>query len=405
LELITTSKKLSDKFIKLTEKYTKIAFATAWASADHPAFNAMLKHRNKIQHSTIGLHFYQTDPKVLEEFKGHEDIGFIQQTDGVFHPKLYLFWNASNDWALLSGSANFTKGAFAGSNQEAMILIQGESDDVFKDLIHFLKDECFDKAEKISNDEIDRYRVLHQDRKTRINTLSNHYTDTQKKNSGMKQNILSTKILTYSWGDYFKTIQQDENHQFEERLALLDYSKQNFQDNSSFLTIDLEDRKLISGLPNIANTKTERLDYGWFGSTHSNGKFRSLINNGNQKVAEAIDEIPLTGKVSREDFLEYYRLFQKIDYTNPIGISTRLLAMKRRDLFFCFNGANKKGICEELGLSQNLNAERYWDEILLRIYDTPWFNSSRPSASTEQQAWSGRVALIDCIYYKPKNKK
>lgn len=128
----------------------------------------------------------------------------------------------------------------------------------------------------------------------------------------MKQNILSTKILTYSWGDYFKTIQQDENHQFEERLALLDYSKQNFQDNSSFLTIDLEDRKLISGLPNIANTKTERLDYGWFGSTHSNGKFRSLINNGNQKVAEAIDEIPLTGKVSREDFLEYYRLFQKL---------------------------------------------------------------------------------------------
>lgn len=221
----------------------------------------------------------------------------------------------------------------------------------------------------------------------------------------MKQNILSTKILTYSWDDYFKTIQQDENHQFEDRLALLDYSKQNFQDNSSFLAIELEDRKLISGLPNIANSKTERLDHGWFGSTHSNGKFRSLINNGNQKVAEAIDKIPLTGEVSKEDFLAYYQLFQKIGYKNPIGVSTRLLAMKRPDLFFCYNGANQKGICEELGLSQHLDAERYWEEILLRIYATPWFNSSKPSEPTEQQAWSGRVALIDCIYYEPKNKK
>jgi len=60
---------------------------------------------------------------------------------------------------------------------------------------------------------------------------------------------------------------------------------------------------------------------------------------------------------------------------------------------------------KELGLSQHLDAERYWDEILLRIYDTPWFNSSKPGEPTEQQAWSGRVALIDCIYYEPKNKK
>ena len=98
----------------------------------------------------------------------------------------------------------------------------------------------------------------------------------------------------------------------------------------------------------------------------------------------------------------YNRIFQQAGYKNPIGVATRLLTMKRPDLFFCFNGANKEKICAELGLPKNLNAERYWDEILLRIYDTAWFNSSRPQDTIEQKAWDGRVALIDCIYYEPK---
>ena len=400
MELVTNTKKLSKTFINLTKQYRYISFATAWASTGHEAFRVLLEYQEKIQHSTIGLHFYQTDPEVLVQLQHNKNVRFILQIDGVFHPKLYLFWNTPTDWALLSGSANFTNGAFNGKNQETMLLTKGESADFFQEISRFLKNDCFDNAVEIGDEQIEHYRTLYHQRQKHIHTLSNHYP-TGNKHSEMGKSILSTNILTYSWDKYFKIIQQDKNQSFKDRLDLLGYVKEFFQNNANFLSIDSEVRKLISGLFNNARASQE-LDYGLFGSTNSNGNFHEKINDGNPRIAQAIDLIPLIGSVSKHDFLEYNRIFQQAGYKNPIGVATRLLTMKRPDLFFCFNGANKEKICAELGLPKNLNAERYWDEILLRIYDTAWFNSSRPQDTIEQKAWDGRVALIDCIYYEPK---
>ena len=400
MDLITSTRELSKNFITLLKQYKYMSFATAWASTEHPAFQNLLKYKDKIRHSTIGLHFYQTDPEVLAQLQHNKNVRFILQTDGVFHPKLYLFWNTPTDWVLLSGSANFTNGAFNGNNRETMLLIKGESADFFQEISRFLKNDCFDKAVEINDKkQIEHYRTLYHQRQKSIQTLSNRYP-TGNKHSEMGKSILSTNILTYSWEKYFKTIQQDKNHSFKDRLDLLAYVKKVFQDNAKFLSIDSEIRKLISGLPNNARTG-KNLDYGWFGSTKSNGNFSRKINTGNPKIAQAIDLIPLTGDVSKHDFLEYNKVFRQAGFNNPIGVATRLLTMKRPDLFFCFNGANKEKICAELDLPKNLNAERYWDEILLRIYDTAWFNSSRPQNTIKQQAWDGRVALIDCIYYEP----
>lgn len=403
VKLITSTKELRQTFSSLAEKYKNIAFATAWASAGHPAFKKLIKHKSKIQHSTIGLHFYQTDPEVLVEFQKHKNIKFILQTDGVFHPKVYLFWNTPTDWELLSGSANFTKGAFDGSNQEMMLLAQGQSSELFKDLIRFLVDDCFAKAKMLNEQKIKRYGVLYQERQKQIRTLSNCYAK-DKKERRNKTDILSTSLLTLSWEDYFKKIRKNEYHLFTDRLDLLSYAKEFFQDKAGFLSRDLESRKLISGLPNNAKNM-KNLGFGLFGTTRSNGKFFNLIKDGNLEIAYAIDEIPLVGEISKSDFLKYIKFFQKVGYDNPLGVATRLLTMKRPDLFFCFNNANKEGICKELGLSKNIDAERYWDEILLPIYDTAWFNSDKPVEENIQKAWLNRVALIDCIYYKPRNDK
>lgn len=399
MDLITSARELSKNFITLIKKYKYMSFATAWASTEHPAFQNLLEYQEKIQHSTIGLHFYQTDPEVLAQLQHNKNARFILQTNGVFHPKLYLFWNTPTDWVLLSGSANFTNGAFNGNNRETMLLIKGESANFFQEISRFLKNDCFDNAVEIGDEQIEHYRTLYHQRQKPLQTLSNRYL-AGNKHSEMGKSILSTNILTYSWEKYFKTIQQDKNHSFKDRLDLLAYVKKVFQDNAKFLSIDSEIRKLISGLPNNARTG-KNLDYGWFGSTKSNGNFSRKINTGNPKIAQAIDLIPLTGDVSKHDFLEYNKVFRQAGFNNPIGVATRLLIMKRPDLFFCFNGANKEKICAELDLPKNLNAERYWDEILLRIYDTAWFNSSRPQNTIKQQAWDGRVALIDCIYYEP----
>lgn len=405
LSLITDSKKLAHQFIKLLEKYQNIAFATAWASSEHSAFKELLRFdcKEKIKHSTIGLHFYQTSPEVLDSFKEHDQIRFILQTDGVFHPKIYLFWNDENDWILLSGSANFTNGAFAGDNKEAMIMVSESSSEFFHEIKDFLEIDCFlsKHAKTLTDEDIYKYRALYQLRKKSIQTLSNIYQSDNKLNK-MKKNILETNILTYSWDKYLNVIKKDKHHSLSGRLEILAYVQQIFQNSPNFLSIDLETRKFIAGLP---NHDVKNFDYGWFGSNKSNGNFANKINSGNRQFAEAIDQIPLTGEVSRTDFLEYNLMCKSAGYKNPIGISTRLLTMKRPDLFFCFNGANKLEISKELGISnaQNINAERYWDEILMRIYDTLWFNSNKPKGAEEIAAWNGRVALIDCIYYNPNN--
>lgn len=401
MELIIDSKTLTTRFIELAQHYSYISFATAWASSEHRAFQYLLDECvRKIKHSTIGLHFYQTSPDVLVRLKSHKNVKFILQTDGVFHPKVYLFWNRENDWALLSGSANFTNGAFNGKNQEMMTLLKGTDKTFFSEVKTFLTNQCFQQAHHLDDEEIANYQKLHETRARPIRALSNIYTPKEKPQN-IEKNILDTSILTYSWKEYFEKIKQDEHHDLIGRLRLLKDVHDVFAAHDDFLDIDIELRKWVAGLPN--NTGDHH--YAWFGTTKSNGRFAQAIGQDSQEFAKAINQIPLSGEISRNDFLEYIEICKSAGYKNPMGISTRLLTMKRPDLFFCLNSANKPKICNELGISSaqnpSINAEKYWDEILMRIYDTPWFNSPRPKQKEAQQAWLGRVALIDCIYYEP----
>lgn len=136
---------------------------------------------------------------------------------------------------------------------------------------------------------------------------------------------------------------------------MLKYAHNIFTAHENFLDIEIEARKLIAGLPNTV----DNFHYGWFGTTRSNGIFSQAIRQNSKKFAKAIDQIPLTGEISRNDFLEYFKVCQSAGFENPIGVSTRLLAIKRPDLFFCLNEANKSGICRDLGISKNINAEKY----------------------------------------------
>lgn len=48
--------------------------------------------------------------------------------------------------------------------------------------------------------------------------------------------------------------------------------------------------------------------------------------------------------------------------------------------------------------------ERYWDEVIERIMDSPWWNSPRPNDETEGAVWDGRAAMLDVIFYEPEKK-
>ena len=120
MQLITKNSILERNLLRCLGSYEQVAFATAWASADTSVFRSLLSRKSTIQRAVIGTHFYQTDPDVLDEFIGSKAVRFMLQPSGVFHPKIFIFWNA-DCWEGFVGSANLTKGALA-SNSEAVLL-------------------------------------------------------------------------------------------------------------------------------------------------------------------------------------------------------------------------------------------------------------------------------------------
>ena len=100
--LITGGSTLSEKLIQLINSHKNAAIAVAWASEGTEVFKLLKKHQNKIRWAIIGTHIYQTHPDVLENFIGCDKVRFILQPQGVFHPKVYLFWTAER-WDILIG--------------------------------------------------------------------------------------------------------------------------------------------------------------------------------------------------------------------------------------------------------------------------------------------------------------
>jgi HKD family nuclease len=126
MKVITSNKKFEKLLIRLIDKHEHISFAVAWASAKTQAYTALIEARGKISTTTIGIHFYQTDPDVLDRFIESEQVRFIAQPGGVFHPKVYFF-SSTKGWDAIIGSANMTMGAMK-KNQEMGIHISHADD-------------------------------------------------------------------------------------------------------------------------------------------------------------------------------------------------------------------------------------------------------------------------------------
>ena len=144
----------------------------------------------------------------------------------------------------------------------------------------------------------------------------------------------------------------------------------------------------------------------WFGSMTGAGTFYKLVNNREPAFSIALDAIPRTGAVTKVDYNRYIAEYLKA-YPNGrdgLGTATRLLSMKRPDTFLCVDAANLKALSKDVGMKRpdKLDYERYWDEVVLRLMDSPWWQSPEPTSLKERAAWRGRAAMLDAIFYRAK---
>jgi hypothetical protein len=130
--------------------------------------------------------------------------------------------------------------------------------------------------------------------------------------------------------------------------------------------------------------------------------FESAIKNNDENLSLALDLIPPVGDISREMYLDYIEQYKEAFPKGRHGIATatRLLAMKRPDIFLCFDQLNKKGLCTAFGISRNVGYEKYWDSIIDRIRkEARWWNAPAPPPGVERDVWEARAAFLDSIYY------
>ena len=399
MKILTKAHEIESILCKLLKKYKNYYIASAWASANNKAFTNLLSHKDKIRKMIIGTHFYQTHPDFIKEFVNNENVRFILNSDGIFHPKAYLFTNNNNDWECLIGSANFTKSALS-KNNEIMIHFSSDENDS-KLLFSKLMDEIEDywqNSNEMTNDDYLAYVNVWKKNKRHLEKLGGKYGKAK-----VNKPIIKSKIFTISWIEYVEKVRKDQFHPFEERLNLLYNARKYFKKYNHFSDMPEKKRKQIAAFY-PSNEKSVGFDWRWFGSMSAVVRFGNRINNNNENISLALDQIPLyedREEINKSDFDKYVEYFKKAFPRGGGGMAgaSRLLAMKRPDIFVCLDSKNKANLCEEFGIAKNIELEQYWDEIIERIKDSVWWTCKKPSDESEYKLWQGRAAMLDAIFY------
>jgi hypothetical protein len=112
----------------------------------------------------------------------------------------------------------------------------------------------------------------------------------------------------------------------------------------------------------------------------------------------------LYSPVTEEEFNRFCVLFESAfadsARTGRYPTATRLLAMKRPDVFVCVNNGNKASLAEALHFAPStLSLDNYWERVIEPIRLAKWYNAPRPEGA-DAEAWDCRAALVDAIHYE-----
>lgn len=391
MKIISTSRALKSNLIRLMKTYPNVAFGVAWASASTEPYKQLLIKKSIVA-GVIGTHFYQTHPDVLDDFVGSSKVKFVLQPKGVFHPKMYLFWD-KNMWEAIIGSANFTAGAMS-ENTELSVLLSQDDGANFEEL-RTLIDGYAQEARTITKTEAANYRSLWQAKQPELRKIADQYGE-----KDLSKPAVESRVLSLDWTSFLAEIRKDKNHGFEERLQLLSEVRQAFLTTPRYKDMEPQVRRAIAGIPNTAIENS-----AWFGSMKGAGVFKNLVIENPQQLSVALDEIPLEGTVTKEQYEAYIEAYVAA-YPNGhdgIGTATRLLSMKRPDQFLCVNVANLESLANDIGRKNKstLTYAQYWTEVNELITNAPWWKSPAPKSGTARQAWNARAAMLDAIFYVP----
>jgi hypothetical protein len=397
MKLLTSTSDLTNEFRRLLKSYQSYSWLIAWAGKPFELTDLLEKYSSRARKVVIGLHFYQTHPDFIKKFMINEHFRFIKQTQGTYHSKIYYFENSVDDWELLIGSSNFTNAAFS-CNTETNVLISSKSPDAVAIRNQILNqiESSWNIAKEFSINELEEYRTIYANQERKINSLSSTYGSMNK----VVKPVYTVPVLTMNWEDYAQKVLNDKYNSVDERLRILEKAQKIFHDYSRFEEMPTIVRKAIAG---TYNGLKDGDDWYYFGSMQGAGRFKNRIIENDKKISLALDQIPLSGQVTRTHFEEYLRYFLTESDLNPIATATRLLTLKRPDIFVCLDNMNIRSLSKAFEIPHSeVTLEKYWDLIIERIFDSEWWLNPRPRNQIEQKISNNRSAMLDSLYYEKK---
>ena len=379
----------------LMAEYDEFHWAVAWGTST-PLAQKLLSNSAKIRAVTFGLAFAQTDPKLVKSLVGKGGCYVVTKfPSGVFHPKVYAFRSGKRAAAIV-GSANFTHGGL-GKNHEACVLVKGSvQDKMLADTFSFTERSA-SVGERVTEELANRYRLG---------------CKRAARNPGPPRDPLAKvpqfKLVKWDWNKYVRKVRTSDHHNIDESLGLLRTAQAWLSGVSSFRDLSALERKAIAGIigdrEKLASKELNQR-WGYFGSMKGFGVLKKLVAENDPSLARAVDSIPQKGEVTKEHFDRFFRLFVKAfaNYSKAGGVATasRLLAMKRPDVFLCISKSNKVKADEDMGFAKTtLNLENYWNKVVEVIRASVWYNIDKPE-KRNAQLWEYRAAMLDAIFYDP----
>lgn len=392
----STARRLSS----LIEKHERISIAVAWGGITSVA-EVLLANSAKFDSILLGLDFSATDPDLIDRLVGIPNAFVTKNRPGCFHPKVFYFESGTKAEAIV-GSANFTKGGL-GQNFEAGVHAKGDSSESFFEQVrHQLK--SYKRLHlPITRALADSYRRQANAAKN-LRRPKNPVLPNERKS----WSSFNSPLSTMSWREFASLARQDKYHDFKKRIGLVQKIQELFSKTPSFANLSVAEAKGIAGV--LGRVEAEQvglvgLEWGWFGSMGGAGTFAELVGLQDKKLAAALDIIPKHGDVTEPHFESYVAAFTDAfagsSRVARLAPATRLLAMKRPDIFVCVNGGNTPELAVALTFAPStLKLENYWERVIEPIQQAPWYNAPRP-LGRDMGLWDARVAMLDAIYYRP----
>jgi len=403
MKLLDSVYKFKNEFLRLQENYNEYYWAIAWAGAGFESYEELKRNNHKIKEIIVGLHFYQTHPKFIEEFLNESKIKYIKQTSGTFHPKVYLFQNNDLDWEIILGSPNFTNAAFS-TNNEISVLIS--PDDVNAEHIYF---EVKQYINKLWNEggvfnatSLIKYSNSWKMQKSKIRSLSGSYGENNR--NVRSRLIFETETQGLLWQEYLEKVKNEVNHNINDRISVIKIAGELFKKYEKFNEMETEERKFIAGIPNNLEYRIPGAkNWAFFGSMKAVGIFKHEIIENNNIISVALEQIPLSGQITEQHYLNFWEYFKELSYKIYFVPATRLLCMKRPDTFVCLSSKNRKNLCNDFGIPNlKIDKDNYWNEIIERIFDSNWWQNPKPNRENESELIisNARAAFLDSIFYE-----